>query len=435
MRRFFTHLAIVLVCVLPVVAFTAALLIVVPAPSYMLALASVAVTEKSFVPGTVGLVVALVAGRVLRGRSRALINLIRLAGLATFALCLVPPIQALRVARASGTDLDLGRYLMSSLDHRGGRAPRTVEFTAIAGRSLFMDIYPAVNASATSPRRAIVIVHGGGWSAGDKGEGSQASAWLAGRGFHVFDVQYRLAPEGRWREATADIKCAVGFIKRSNARSLGLTVDPERVALLGRSAGGQLAMLAAFAAEDDSLPASCPTGDSSVDAVISFYGPTDLRWGYEHPSNPRVYDTSGRLRGFLGGPPTGVGDPYDRASPTVRAHPGAPPVLLIHGGSDQFVSPLHIGRLQAKLAPQGVLVRTLEIPYARHGFDFVFGGLGGQLAEAAILRFFKEVEERKKRGDSKTGDGSTTRSRSRPDAGPVRIAPTLVPGAARPSLD
>jgi acetyl esterase/lipase len=431
MRRILTHLAIILVCVLPVLAFTAALLIVVPAPSYMFALASVAVTEKSFVPGTVGLVVALIAGRVLRGGRRALVNLVRVVGLATFALCLVPPVQALRVARESGTNLDLGRYLLSSLDHGGGEAPRTVQFTEIAGRSLYMDVYPAAGATPSTPRRAIVIVHGGGWNAGDKGEGSQASAWLASRGFHVFDVQYRLAPEGRWREATADIKCAVGFIKRANNRDFGLTVDPDRVALLGRSAGGQLAMLAAFAADDDTLPASCPTGDASVDSVISFYGPTDLRWGYEHPSNPRVYDTSGRLRGFLGGPPSGVGDPYDRASPTVRAHAGAPPVLLIHGGRDQFVSPLHIGRLQAKLAPQGVLVRTLEIPYARHGFDFVFGGLGGQLAEAAILRFFNEVDARKTTGKTTTDGGSPGTPSARPAQ--VRVAPTLVPGSSRPA--
>jgi acetyl esterase/lipase len=404
-RRFGTLALLGVVSVLPVATLTAALLIVVPAPSYLLALASVAATEKSFVLGFVGLVMALAAGFALRGRTRVLVWPVRAVGLLVLLISLLPPVMAYRVARATGTRLDFGRYLLSSFDHgahRAGRAPATAQFAEPGGRPLFLDVYPAAGAEAGSARRSIVIIHGGGWSAGDKGEGSRASAWLSEQGFHVFDVQYRLVPHGRWNEAVADVKCAVGWVKRNASarfRELGVRVDPTRVALMGRSAGGQLALLAAFAADDASLPPSCSGGDdAAVDAVISFYGPTDLRGGYQNPANPHVYDTSDRLRGFLGGPPSGVGDPYDRASPIERAHRGAPPVLLIHGGKDQFVSPLHIPRLQARLAPLGVRVETLEIPYARHGFDMVFGGLGGQLAEAAVLRFLADVDARHRNG-------------------------------------
>jgi acetyl esterase/lipase len=397
-RRVGTFLLVGLFSVLPVVALTAALLIVVPAPSYLLALASVAATEKSFVPGLLGLILAVAAGFVLRGRARILVWPVRVAGVLALLLSCLPPMTAFRVARAQGTRLDLGRYLLSSFDHHVGRAPATAQYAEPGGRPLFLDVYPAAGADQ-GPRRSIVVIHGGGWSAGDKGEGSRASSWLAQQGFHVFDVQYRLAPQGRWSEALGDVKCAVAWVKSEASRrfsDLGVKVDPARVALMGRSAGGQLALLAAFAADDPTLPATCANGaDASVDAVISFYGPTDLRWGYQNPASPHVYDTSDRLRGFLGGPPSGVGDPYDRASPTERAHGGAPPVLLIHGGKDQFVSPLHIPRLQARLAPLGVWVQTLEIPYARHGFDMVFGGLGGQLAEAAVLRFLADVDARK----------------------------------------
>src|SRR6202022_3108945 len=89
--------------------------------------------------------------------------------------------------------------------------------------------------------------------------------WLAERGYLVLDIQYRLAPAAGWREAVGDIGRATTWL-RANADDLG--VDPGRIALLGRSAGGHLALLAAFTADaSDQQPPCC---------VIAFYAPSDL---------------------------------------------------------------------------------------------------------------------------------------------------------------
>ena len=401
-----TGLLLGLTALLALFAAGLAALIVLPAPTHTLALLAVVVGEKSFVPGLVGLAAglaaALQAGRLRSGSLRLLAGVIALLGLLAVAGALVPPVQALLLARARGVSLDLGRYLTAPVQHAPGKAPFTLPFATVAGQTLRMDVYPAAQADARDapdgPRRAVVVVHGGGWSSGERAETARSNAWLAAQGYHVFDVDYRLAPAAHWKEITGDVKCAVGWLKRTARLKLGertIEIDPDRVALLGRSAGGHLALLAAYTAGDADLPPSCTVKDTGVDAVISFYAPTDLVWGYANPTRARVYDSQARLRGLLGGAPDQVGDAYAKASPLMRVHAQAPPTLLLHGRRDQFASPLHSDWLAARLRALGVVHDQLMIPYGQHGFDYVVGGLSGQLAEAAITHFLADVDRRK----------------------------------------
>jgi acetyl esterase/lipase len=76
-------------------------------------------------------------------------------------------------------------------------------------------------------------------------------------------------------------------------------------------------------------------------------------------------------------------------SPTARATRGAPRTLLLHGGHDQFVPAAHAELLAARLRELGVPHEVLIVPYAQHAFDFISGGLSGQLAEDAISRFLR----------------------------------------------
>jgi acetyl esterase/lipase len=384
-------LLVIVAGVLALAAAALAGLTVAPAPSYDLARVAVAVAEKSFVPALGGLVAALLASKALDSQLRWIAGAIALLGLIALAISLVPPLQALLIARDHGFHLDPVRYLTAPIELEVGRAPFTINHATVAGQKLNLDVYPAPadasRAGAAEPaRRAIVLVHGGGWSAGVKSETARANAQLAAQGFHVFDIDYRLAPAARWKEMTGDVKCAVGWIKRHTQLRLGdrtIAIDPARVALFGRSAGGQLALLAGFSKGDAAVPPSCAVDDSGVDAVIAFYAPTDLVWGYANPTRPQVYDSGAKLRGLMGGPPEAVGNAYERASPSVRAHAKAPPVLLVHGERDQLVSPLHVDWLIGRLQALGVYNEQLKIPYAQHGFDYVVGGLSSQLGVAA----------------------------------------------------
>jgi acetyl esterase/lipase len=373
--------------VLTVAATAAALLVVAPAPIRTLADLAVVISEKTFLVIAAAALGGLLAYLSLAPGHRVGpgVSLV----LATFAagMGLLPPAQALLVAHQRGVQLDLVRYLRSPIDIGPPRPARTLTFAEIDGRSLALDVYHP--AAAKEPRPAVIVIHGGGWSAGDKGETPLWSERLADAGYAVFDIQYRLTPAPNWRMAVGDVKCAIGWVKRHAAQA-GVTVDPARVTLFGRSAGGHLALLAAYAPD---LPPSCRTGDTSVESVIAFYAPTDLVWGHAHPGDQRVYDSTFRIEQFLGGTPQDVADSYRKASVTSRVTPLVPRTLLVHGGRDQFVSPNHLYLLAPQLAAAGVTHDVLVIPYGQHGFDYVIGGLGAQIAEAVVLRFLATREK------------------------------------------
>jgi acetyl esterase/lipase len=381
----------------------AAALIVLPAPSKTLALAAIVASERSgFLVAAA--VVALGIALVLRGVGSPFVaSVIALLAVCAIALGLIPLVQARQVAQARGVPLDLKRYLHAQIDTEGpGHPDRTVPYATVdGGRVLSLDVYLPSPRPAT-PSRPLLVVHGGFWAAGQRGEAALASRALAERGFTVFDVEYRIAPQPNWQTALGDVKCAIGWVKQ-HATTDDWNVDPKKVALLGRSAGAHLALMAAYTAAADDLPSSCLSGgaaggavtdssaDTSVESVISLYGPTDLAWAYAHPANLHAADSPEKLRAFLGDAPEREPERYRAMSPTERVTATSPRTLLVQGGRDQFVAPDQMDRLAARLAAAGVPHETLFIPYAQHAFDFVPGSFSSQLLEATLQAFLRNA--------------------------------------------
>jgi acetyl esterase/lipase len=365
----------------------ASALMFVPAPSKTLALAAILASERSAFVIAAG-VLALLLAYAGRAPQAPLTPIATPAlAIAAIALAAIPLLQARRLARARGVALDVGAYLRARVDSEGPGAPdRTVPFATVdGGRVLSLDVYlPPTRAATLS--RPILVAHGGFWALGQRGEATRASRRLANLGFTVFDVEYRLDPQPNWKSAVGDVKCAIGWVKQ-HAQMNDWQIDPAQVVLLGRSAGGHLALMAAYTPGDPDLPASCEAGDTSVSAVIALYPPTDLAWAYAHPGNLRAADSPAKLRAFLGDTPEREPDRYRALSPTERVTPSAPPTLLAQGGRDQFVPPEQMDRLVARLRAAGVRHDALFIPYAQHAFDFVPGSFSSQLLESAILRF------------------------------------------------
>ncbi|HEX7958108.1 MAG TPA: alpha/beta hydrolase, partial [Pyrinomonadaceae bacterium] len=245
---------------------------------------------------------------------------------------------------------------------------------------------PQTDAASRPLSPAVIVIHGGSWSGGEKSDFASYDSWLAAGGRVVFDVEYRLANGAqRFPAQVVDIKCAIAWVKSHAAQ---YDVDPERLALLGRSAGGQLALLAAYTANDPTLrPDSCDAQDTSVRAVISFYGPTDLAWDYAHPGRPDVIDTARVLENYLGGSPASAPQAYASASPTEHVTSQTPPTLFLHGGHDQLVRPENVERIIPKLAAAGVPFTYVYLPWANHGFDYNFNGWNSQLARAEMDKF------------------------------------------------
>jgi acetyl esterase/lipase len=377
--------------VIAIAAALAAALIVLPAVSMKMALAAIVASERSALIA-VGAILALPLAFFGFTRGRRMPSTIAVVlAVAAVGTCILPLAQAHSVAKARGVSLDVRRYLQARIDTDGpGHPSQTVNHATVNGTPLALDVYLPHERPA-KPARAVLVIHGGFWAAGEKGEATLASRRLADLGFTVFDVQYRISPQPNWKTATGDVKCAIGWVKQ-HADTPDWNIDPGRLALLGRSAGGHLALMAAYAPSDPDLPASCAAGDTTVDAVISLYAPTDLAWGYKYPASKWVSDSRAKMRAFLGGAPDETGDRYRTLSPLERVTATAPRTLLAHGGRDQLVPYGHMGLLAARLRAMGVPCDTLYIPYAQHAFDFVRGGFSDQILEAAVVNFLASSE-------------------------------------------
>jgi len=358
--------------------------IVVPAPSFTLFQVAVGASEWSLWFGAAGLAGAGLSLLARAAGSRRAAWVALSPGVLAVGLSLIPPFAGWRVARENDIALSPGQYFFGSPDNRSASVERTTEtFATVEGQTLKLDVY-LPGSKETTLRAAVIVVHGGSWSAGERSDYPLWNEWLAGQGYAVFDVDYRLAPQPNWQTATGDVKCAVGWVKANAGK---FAVDPARVALLGRSAGGHLALLAAYSTNESALPPSCAAPDASVRAVVSLYAPTDLKWGYEHPANRRVLDGPGKIRDFTGGTPASAPETIRLASATTHVKAQSPPTLLFHGGRDQLVSDRHMTLLTERLSQHNVPHRALLIPYAQHAFDYNFDGWGSQLARPIILDF------------------------------------------------
>ena len=265
-----------------------------------------------------------------------------------------------------------------------------IPFRTVDGTTLRLDRYdPPANRSGRHP--AIVVVHGGSWRNGDKGEGgidpTITNRIFAARGYTVYDIQYRLVPLATFPAPLEDVLCALGHVRAAAASD---NTDPSQVVLLGRSAGAHLALLAAYRAGRDPVPAGCAPA-ATVRGVIGFYSPTDLARAYAVPADPDLISGSAVISDFLGGTPTTVPDRYRTATPQSALDRPVPPTLLLHGAADQIVKPDHSQSLAAALTAAHDAVALVEIPWGGHGFDAISWGPGGQIALSAMLRFLALV--------------------------------------------
>lgn len=238
------------------------------------------------------------------------------------------------------------------------------------GARLGLDLYrPAV----PGRRPTVIVIYGGAWKFGSRGVTAELDRALAALGYNAIAVDYRHAPAYHYPTQIDDVRDAIATIAR-NADAWG--VDPSRVAILGRSSGGELALLAAYQPEP-----------LTIRAVIGYYAPTDLVEGYRRLPDPDPEDVRGILRTYIGGTPETKMDAYRQASPVSYAGRELPPTLLIGGARDELVLVSLQREMRDTLRRRGARVAALELPWSNHVFDAIPNGLAGQIARYYTQRF------------------------------------------------
>jgi len=232
------------------------------------------------------------------------------------------------------------------------------------GTKLVGDLYlPKGRAKAP----VLVAVHGGGWQIGNRQFYRYWGLFLARAGYAVFAIDYRLGKPGSYPAAVYDTKAAVQFIR---AKAAEFDLDPDRIGLIGDSAGAHLAALVALAGDQyasayrDDADAAVP---ANVKCMVGFYGVYDMYAQWTRDLAARPNDKI--VEKFLGVSPMQNRRIYFDASPISYATMDHNQIhfLLIHGTDDDIVDPeTQSEAFLSALAQAGFFVRRIVIPGAGH---------------------------------------------------------------------
>ncbi|MBA3679955.1 MAG: alpha/beta hydrolase [Bacteroidetes bacterium] len=252
--------------------------------------------------------------------------------------------------------------------------PKTLTYKKLTEKDLNIDFFPS-STNLISP--TVIIIHGGSWAEGDSKQLPALNSYLANKGYNVAAINYRLAPKYKSPAPVEDVKDALKYLI---ANSEKLNIDTSNFVLLGRSAGAQIALCAAYT-----------FNDPKIRGVVSFYGPADMVWGARIKTNKLVLNTDKVFSDYLGGLIDAVPEKYHEAGAVDHITKNSTPTLIIHGEHDAMVAYEHSEHLNKKLEENKVQHYFLDLPWATHGCDYNINGPSGQITTFAIERFLNSV--------------------------------------------
>lgn len=218
-------------------------------------------------------------------------------------------------------------------------------------RQLKLDVYRAPG--STNTQGCVIFVHGGGWATGNKKQLGMIASLTAQQGFTGVAISYRLTQNGEnpYPAACEDLNDAIRWVR---AQADELMIDPDRIGLMGGSAGGHLVSLHGLRqGSDTNLP--------PVQAVIDLFGPSDLQADSYSPGIRKI------IENFMGGEAADMPEAYKAASPIHHVSADAPPFLISHGDEDNIVPESESANLHAALLDAGANSTYLMYEGEGHG--------------------------------------------------------------------
>ncbi|HKV06302.1 MAG TPA: alpha/beta hydrolase [Candidatus Acidoferrales bacterium] len=336
-----------------------------------------------FLAGLIAIALAVWARRL--GGGRAVTVVLWLAILATIGST-IPTFALVRAAHRAGAPISWTGHLRVTAPGAQAVPDQTKLFATVGGKNLSLDVYlPArVGTGPASASAPVVSIHGGGYSLGERSDGRNWDRWFAARGYTVFDVDYRLDPPVSWNLAAQDVACAMVWIA---SHASEYNISPDRMLLTGQSAGGGLDLQVGYGLGDGTVKSSCGGTPPQPKAIFALYPPEDFAMGWNRKTGLGSISALTFNTGYLGGSPEQFPERYRAVSAIFHVRPGLPPTLIAAGASDHLVPyDGHIEMVE-KLNAAGVPNELVTVPYGEHGYDLLWGSLGGQITRKRVADF------------------------------------------------
>ena len=272
--------------------------------------------------------------------------------------------------------------LFAALPLQAGDAKIKSEKKIVYGKgdNADLELDLAMPAAGNGPFPAIVCIHGGGWKAGNRQQLVGLTDVFAKKNFVAVTITYRLAPKYQFPAQIEDCKAAVRWM-RANADKYN--IDSKRIGAVGFSAGAHLSCLLGAADETADLEGQGgnPKQSSKVQAVVSFFGPTDFTTKTWSKDVENAFFVP-----FVGGKFEEKKDQYRKCSPIIYCSKNNPPFLFFHGTKDTLVGIEHSEKMTKKLRDLGVPAELVTMEGDGHGW-------GGEKLTRTLdqtVKFFKD---------------------------------------------
>jgi arylsulfatase A len=245
----------------------------------------------------------------------------------------------------------------------GVTVERDLTYAKYGPREMKLDLYHPFSPRGISP--GVVFIHGGAWTIGNKSGFSRQAAYLAAKGYVCVSIDYRLSQEAPYPAALYDSKAAVRWMRANAAK---YNIDPNRIAAVGGSSGGQLAALLGTTADVRTMEGDGGNAQfsSRVQAVVAFNPLTDFVSMLARTQNPKAATQA--IVPFLGGMEAAVPEIYVDASPVAHVSATSAPFLFLHGTSDTTMPYQQSLEMIDALHSVGVRAELYSAKDANHGF-------------------------------------------------------------------
>jgi acetyl esterase/lipase len=254
------------------------------------------------------------------------------------------------------------------------------------GEPLRLSIYRPSDAGSAP---VLVFIHGGGFVAGSRDARGPDFRWFADRGWLTISIDYPLSSVNQhlWDVVDRQIGCALGWIT-ANATKYG--GDPTRMSLSGDSAGGNLAMNAAYMAANGAGVSSCGGPRPVVSAVTALYPVVDVAGFYDNADRALGAVSRDMAGAYTGGSPREFPQRYAAIASATHISPAAPPTLILMGAADHLVPTEGTYGFVDRARAAGVDVELVSVPYADHVFDGRTGSIGQQAYRQLTLKWLRD---------------------------------------------
>ncbi len=296
----------------------------------------------------------------------------------------------------SGKPVPMWRVIVAApFRGRGVQKVKNIEFRRVAGHVVKLDVYR--QPGGASGRPALLYIHGGGWTVGDKREqGLPLMHHLARNGWVCFTANYRLSPGATFPDHLIDAKAALVWIKE-HAEEYG--ADPSFIAIAGGSAGGHIAALVALTEGEPHYQPGFESADTTVQAAVPTYGIYDVtnRLGAQSAQFVPMFMEPIVMKAFLEDEP----EKYRDASPIDLVHDDLPPFLVVQGDRDTLAPVQEARAFVDRLLEADARVIYMEFPGAQHIFDIFYSYQSAQMIEGVLA--FLQAERNRVQDPEATG--------------------------------